>query len=501
MFKRLFIVILLVAISACESDRCQNCVVNNNGGGIYGTGDGTDNAAVPERGQVLLGPVIGATITVQQFFDETESVLCTVKTNEDLSLELGGTFNIPSNCIENNEALYLISAEGGFDIDVEDDGILDLEPTPLERPVYALITGSMLYQVEGWKVNHLTSRFYTFAKYGRDEMSLTEEQIAKAMTAYSLDALVDNGEGGLANYEDILTWNPRIDYGSVRIDAVKDPEKFYRYALPIVNLVVNGELNDTGVRLCADYAFSADNSGSHSSVSCEDYFVSQGSPGLDAENDLIPAGQDAVYGRDSEGYSSLDGDLGFSFIKIDHAGQVLDANAEEWQCVADNTTGLMWEIKTNDGGLQDKNHVYTWYNDISINNNRNAGVEDTGPGVGSDACFDESECDTKQFINSINTMNSSQGLCSHSDWRLPSRSELLSIVHFGEQNPAIDSSFFPHTSDAAPNFYWTSSQSHYNIGVVFSILFSSGQVNITYKNNSNHIRLVRTMSNEEEVSE
>ncbi|MCP4697528.1 MAG: DUF1566 domain-containing protein [Gammaproteobacteria bacterium] len=45
-------------------------------------------------------------------------------------------------------------------------------------------------------------------------------------------------------------------------------------------------------------------------------------------------------------------------------------------------------------------------------------------------------------------------LAGHTDWRLPSRQELISIVAYGRYDPAIDTDFFP---DTRSNSYWSAS--------------------------------------------
>ncbi len=39
------------------------------------------------------------------------------------------------------------------------------------------------------------------------------------------------------------------------------------------------------------------------------------------------------------------------FDKLSAEGQILPDTATEWAAIQDNETGLMWEVKTNDGGL------------------------------------------------------------------------------------------------------------------------------------------------------
>ncbi|HHO48384.1 MAG TPA: hypothetical protein ENN06_08025 [Desulfobacteraceae bacterium] len=48
------------------------------------------------------------------------------------------------------------------------------------------------------------------------------------------------------------------------------------------------------------------------------------------------------------------------FVKLDGSGQELPADAEQWSMVMDRSTGLIWEVKTTDGSIHDKDKVYDW---------------------------------------------------------------------------------------------------------------------------------------------
>lgn len=79
------------------------------------------------------------------------------------------------------------------------------------------------------------------------------------------------------------------------------------------------------------------------------------------------SGQYAEYGRDAQVTAGMlikvgDGNAGFDFTKLDVEGKAVAADADEWACVQDNVTGLVWEVKTTDGGLQYSDHTYSWYN-------------------------------------------------------------------------------------------------------------------------------------------
>ena len=150
-------------------------------------------------------------------------------------------------------------------------------------------------------------------------------------------------------------------------------------------------------------------------------------------------GQDGEFGRDALAKAGKlkkvgSGSAGFDFTKLDKTGKQLPADAKQWSCVLDNVTGLMWEVKTTDGGLQDREHTYTWYStDSSINGG--------GPGVENGGNCKASRCDTEGYIEALNK----QGLCGQKDWRLPLMEELRSIVNYGRSFPAIDIDYFPNT--------------------------------------------------------
>jgi len=214
-------------------------------------------------------------------------------------------------------------------------------------------------------------------------------------------------------------------------------------------------LNDTGITTCSD--------NSTNGLAC---------PINDFPN------QDAQVGRDVTHNDNSDGHAGFSFTKISGNGKELPASATEWNCVKDNVTGLMWEIKTIDGGLHDMNNFYTWYEPDASKNGGNAGRQKNGgPCKGSD-------CDTNSYVKEVN----STGWCGYKDWRMPTRKELESIVHFGTYNPAIDTIYFPNTQ----NWFWSSSPHTENNDRVWIVDFNGGINDTSSKGSYVSIRLVRS---------
>ncbi|MDG4549543.1 MAG: DUF1566 domain-containing protein [Candidatus Contendobacter sp.] len=180
-------------------------------------------------------------------------------------------------------------------------------------------------------------------------------------------------------------------------------------------------LNDTGITQCANLT--------QNGQTCPQ----AGFPSQDAET-----GRDAQPGLQKAG----GGSAGFDFTKLDSNGNPLDASAPSWDCVRDNVTGLIWEIKTDDNGLRDKDWTYTWYNPDPNTNGGSAGF------TGGATCggFLGNQCNTQAYAAAVNALNPK--LCGFGDWRMPTREELRSIVDYSRFNPAIDTTatgYFPRT--------------------------------------------------------
>ena len=72
-------------------------------------------------------------------------------------------------------------------------------------------------------------------------------------------------------------------------------------------------------------------------------------------------------------YPNQDAQSGRDVTKISAKGSVLKASATRWNCVKDNTTNLVWEVKTTNGDLHDQHNTYTWYESDNKKNGGSAG--------------------------------------------------------------------------------------------------------------------------------
>jgi hypothetical protein len=167
-------------------------------------------------------------------------------------------------------------------------------------------------------------------------------------------------------------------------------------------------------------------------------------------------------------------------VKMDSYRNPLAADAKNWDCVKDVTTGLVWEVKTHDKGLQDANNYYSWYSKGILNPN-GSGKRDNGK------CRGGISCDTQSYINAINAKH----VCGFSDWRLPTRKELLTLVRGhadGEQTSTIDTHFFP---GAPGDWYWTADTDLGDSAHAWYVLFYNGRTMKALKSQAKRVRLVR----------
>ena len=66
-----------------------------------------------------------------------------------------------------------------------------------------------------------------------------------------------------------------------------------------------------------------------------------------------------------------------SYTKLGHGDVELADTATPtggWIMTRDNVTGLIWELKTDDGSVHDKDNTYTWYDPDPVTNGGNAGT-------------------------------------------------------------------------------------------------------------------------------
>ena len=123
------------------------------------------------------------------------------------------------------------------------------------------------------------------------------------------------------------------------------------------------------------------------------------------------------------------------YVRLNMKGKV-ETDISKARCVRDKKTGLVWESKTDDEGIHDKDNGYRW-----------GGV---GAEVDATKENDIAFADWNILVEGTN----SEKLCGFTDWRVPTIDELKTLVIASDEKPTIDKQYFPLT---LPVPYWSTS--------------------------------------------
>ncbi len=143
--------------------------------------------------------------------------------------------------------------------------------------------------------------------------------------------------------------------------------------------------------------------------------------------------------------------------------------------ITDLNTGLMWEKKSDDGGLHDHDDTHTWSSET--------GTQDT----------------IWDWLEDVNA-EGGVGFAGHGDWRIPNAKELASLVDYEHVDPAIDPAFNAGcvpgcsvlTCSCTSAFhYWTSTTSVGSPLFAWVVVFGSGSVDPDQKISFRYVRAVR----------
>ena len=187
------------------------------------------------------------------------------------------------------------------------------------------------------------------------------------------------------------------------------------------------------------------------------------------------------------------------YTKLDASGNKLPESAKSWTCVLDNRSGLIWEVKTDDGGARDKDNKYRWggkgVSDVALGKYRDNNKRSESRWTGSGKRYG----DWNKLVDDAN----SEQLCGFADWRVPDLYELASLVRCrggryqnldkgcsgSYQKPTIDTDYFPN---AKSSWYWSASPNAGNSIYAWLLNFYGGYDDSSIRNNRYHVRLVRS---------
>ncbi len=137
--------------------------------------------------------------------------------------------------------------------------------------------------------------------------------------------------------------------------------------------------------------------------------------------------------------------------------------------VKDNATCLMWEKHGDDDSIHDYGNTYTWTDAVGVK---------------------------------IATLNSTS-FAGHTDWRVPNRFELDTLLDLGTTGPATYSAYnnecafgncaIDVCSCTANSIYWTSTSNRASPAYAWSLNFSAGDTTVLSKTEPARIRAVRSL--------
>ncbi|CAC9590105.1 hypothetical protein [uncultured Gammaproteobacteria bacterium] len=158
-------------------------------------------------------------------------------------------------------------------------------------------------------------------------------------------------------------------------------------------------------------------------------------------------------------------------FKVSDQGSILTSTSLEHRCVLDDQSKLVWEVKLNTKGLQNTQNTYTWFDGKT-------GVEN---GDYSHNCHWAEACNTQAYTKAVNSVK----LCKQVNWRLPTESELRTLLIYGDNDLLINQDFFNRTQLKS---YWSSDQQSADIAI--DVPFFYGGSKSADKSFDAYVRLV-----------
>ncbi len=190
----------------------------------------------------LNGSVSGATITVTELRNP-DSAVASVTSYEaaDFIEQRGqdawdrfgarlrlwwlGGFTFDDGQFDEN-ALYLVTARGGAEHDMDRDRHPDADATELTAQWHAIMSGRQL-QTSGYKVSALTEAAWRWI--AEDLPSLTDSELLARLDAAAADLVSDFDRDGDSDYSDLLTWTRLLE-----------PEDNFKRDLELLNRFTDG---------------------------------------------------------------------------------------------------------------------------------------------------------------------------------------------------------------------------------------------------------------------
>jgi len=299
--------------------------------------------------------------------------------------------------------------------------------------------------------------------------SLTDLEYTVGGTIFGLEGTVWVNsmeiEGGGENAIAFLLPNTLLSNDSYNIEVSVHPAEQTCIATENIGIVVNTNISDVVITCTDDSVIAATSPLNDTGLTWGGNYPAGNN--LNCIGETIEQ-QDCSFGRDNRTGTNSNGHAGFNFTKLSVDGEELPADAEEWACVRDNTTSLVWEVKTDDDGMHDKDNIYRWGGVSAVANA-------SGPQYN----------DWNVLIDGSNRTT----LCGFTDWHVPRIKQLESLVDLGgDFSSGIDMDYFPNTQNS---LYWSATPYLEDSSLSWGVFFGSGYTIPDFSRNKYfHLRLV-----------
>ena len=172
--------------------------------GNSGLGDGEKTSEGVNS--ALLGALVNADVKVYALYDLQNPIELTRTGKATEDVNTSGRFNLQLKNFD-DDSWIVVSISGGEDIDADDDGIIDTNPTPNQGTIRAIAKVSDAKK--GLSVNILSEVVYQQLQNRLDVNSSTLQQNLQLLT----DTLVkeDINSDGKIDYDDILAFKPYLN--------------------------------------------------------------------------------------------------------------------------------------------------------------------------------------------------------------------------------------------------------------------------------------------------
>ncbi|MEN8148051.1 MAG: hypothetical protein ABFR02_10605, partial [Campylobacterota bacterium] len=230
--------------------------------------------------QVMYGPVRDAHLELYSISDYVAALspLFIGSTSTGNDLHTAGVIIFPYSVVEKlvDDELYLLRAEGGQDIDADDDGHVDATPRQNVGALHSVMSGKMIKD-GAYKVNVLTELVYQVTKEMFD--GNTSEVILERMNKIAPRLISkDVNEDNVINSIDIIKWMPTVDKDKLAFDYETTLE-------PIVQKLFNGE--DIFMDAYKLLYYPVANAGEDRSLGVTEVLKLDGSKSYDINGDIV----------------------------------------------------------------------------------------------------------------------------------------------------------------------------------------------------------------------